>query len=59
MSQESEDCLYCGVNHVDGVCKSCRDEYCDECLSEKGLCPNCDGRAADAAVDAELRRGIT
>jgi hypothetical protein len=42
------NCPYCGAGHVDGRCKECGDEYCDECLSEIGKCPNCDGRDDDA-----------
>ncbi len=39
-----EMCPYCGENVIDRHCKSCGDEYCELCISTKGLCPNCDGR---------------
>jgi len=36
-----EQCPICGNDHVDGRCKECGERVCDECLNEKGLCPNC------------------
>lgn len=48
-----DNCPYCGNNHVDGHCRDCGDEYCDECLQGgdiPGLCPNCDGRAMTAEL---------
>lgn len=51
MSPQSDElpatCPYCGNDHIDGQCRECGDDYCDECLSADGLCPNCDGRAAE------------
>ena len=46
-------CPYCGKNVIDMRCQSCGDEYCEMCISEKGLCPNCDGRSANEAKETE------
>lgn len=50
---EEDLCIYCGLEVAEIPCKSCGDEYCAECISPDGHCPNCD-EAWKAKRDEDL-----